>query len=369
MNNTLRELIAALPIPTIFEEVKVETKIAENIALMKKLNPTWNPIESDSNMMQIEAFSYKEVMLINIFNNAIKKMLPHYCEEEDLDNFIFGFYAGETRLQGSYPSASYEFELEEALSVNIIIPKGLQLSDGNTLTAYLDENVTISAGELKATGKVKLELKEKTSDVKTETVISPYPYVIKVTSKEEFKGGSSVESDVEFFERAILSLYKYSTAGGEKAYIYHAKSADERVFDVKIISPAPRLITVAVLVNDADIQSEVIAVVNERLNGNEKIQAFDDVVTVEAAVAKDITRAATIHIFDLTKQAEITDKIAQNMKDVFKIGEAFPNSQLIKLLHVSGVYKVVLDSVEDMTVLPNEYIKLTINKTFVEAVL
>jgi len=366
---SLKELVAALPVPKIFEEAKVEEKIAENIALMKGLNPDWEPIQSDSNMMQIEAFSYKEVMLINTFNNAIKKMLPHYCEDDDLDNFIFGFYAGEKRLKGSYPSASYEFELEEPLSVDIIIPKGLQLSDGDTQTSYLDENVTISAGNLTASGKVKLELKVKTSEIKTETVISPYPYVIKATSQEDFKGGSSVESNEEFFERAILSLYQYSTAGGEKAYVYHAKSADERVFDVKVISSAPRLITIVVLSSDTESISEVLQAVNERLNGDEKAQAFDDVVTVEAAASKDITRNATIHIFDLTKQAEILEKIEANMKDVFKIGEAFPNSQLIKLLHVSGVYKIELDVSDDMSVLENEHINLTINKTFVEAVL
>ncbi len=353
----LKELIANLPEPTIFTTVSIEEIIQENVDLMKSVNPDWIPIESDANMMQIEAFSYKEMFLRNMFNQAIKEMLPHYSSKENLDNFVFGFYGGELRLSGVEPKATYEFELESVLSVDIIIPKGLELSDGVDQSSFVDENITISAGDIKATGKVQLNSKVKSSSIKTEIVISPFPYILTPKALEDFSGGSDVESDEDFFKRAILSLNRYSTAGGKDAYKFFAYSADERVFDVEVISPEPMKVDVIVLAHENE--SEVVANVNTALTGESKVQAFCDVVTVKAAAPKNITLNATIHLFDLLKQKEIIALINENFNNKFKIGESLPYSSIITKMHLSGVYKVVLSTNTDMSVKTDEYINIT----------
>jgi len=359
-----QRLIESLPTPTIFEEVKVEEIVKQHISIVKTLKPDIELIESDSNMLQIEAFAYREMLLINMFNSAIKKMLPHYSKGTDLDNFIFGFYGGEKRLKGVEPTAPYKFELEEVLSVDINIPKGLQLSNGQKTVSYLNENITIKAAELSAVGVVKLDLKVEQSDIRTEVVISPFPYVVKVTSSENFTGGTNPENDEAFFQRAILGLYQYSTAGGKKAYEYFAKSADSRVYDVAILNPSPRHIDVVVL-SFMD-KEEVKKAVNDTLN-DEKIQAFDDVVTVKIAKNKTITIDAEIHLFDLLNQTEIDKKIKENFNEKFKIGESLPYSNIISKMHIGGVYKVVLENNEDITLGVDEYLDLTLNITYIGA--
>ncbi|WP_294962040.1 baseplate J/gp47 family protein [Sulfurimonas sp.] len=353
----LKELITNLPEPTIFTTISIEEIIQENVDLMKSINPEWIPIESDANMMQIEAFSYKEMFLRNMFNQAIKEMLPHYSSKENLDNFVFGFYGGELRLEGAEPKATYKFELESVLSVDIIIPKGLELSDVKNQSSYVDENITILAGELEATGKVQLNLKVKSSSIKTEIVISPFPYILTPKALENFSGGSDVESDEDFFKRAILSLNRYSTAGGKDAYKFFAYSSDERVFDVEVISPEPMKVDVIVLAHKN--KSEVVANVNTALTGESKVQAFCDEVTVKAAKSKEVTLSATIDLFDLLKQKEIITLINKNFNNKFKIGESLPYSSIISKMHISGVYKVVLGTNTDISVLADEYIDIT----------
>ena len=39
-----------------------------------------------------------------------------------------------------------------------------------------------------------------------------------------------------FLERAILSLNKYATAGSEKSYIFHTKTFDSDIYDVKVLN-------------------------------------------------------------------------------------------------------------------------------------
>ncbi len=362
----LQELIDALPEPTIFKTRKIEEIIAENVALLKELNPDYVPVESDANMMQMEALAYKELKLTTKFNNAIKAMLPHYAKDlkdEDLDNFIFGFYGGETRHLGEEPTAPYEFEIEEALGVDIVIPKGFILSDGADATSFLEDEVAIKAGTLKVEGKVKLDEKIKESDVITETVVSPYPYVLKPTSKGKFEGGSSRESNEEFFERAILSLYKYSTAGGEKAYEYFSYKADERVKHVKVLSPSPTVIDV--IVKASSSVDETVAAVDAALN-DEKTQCFTDQVSVRAARIKAVTLAPTIHLIDMLLQSNTNESINNNFNSSYKIAEGLPYSKIIKALEVANVYKVEL-AITDLAVKSDEVLEITLNPTFVKA--
>jgi phage-related baseplate assembly protein len=292
-------------------------------------------------------------------------MLPHYCQGDDLDHFVFAFYGGEQRLQGEEPTALYEFSLEEVLSKDVIIPQGLILSDGENNTAFLMENITIKEGDLTVIGKVKLNAKTKRSDIKTNIILSPYPYVLKPTALGAFEGGSDKETDEEFFERAILSLNRYSTAGGADAYKYFSKSADERVFDVKVVSPSPLMVHIYVLALEA--QDEVLQNV-KIAQGKDRIQSFCDEVEVFSAVQKSVTLTPTIYVLDLLKTAYIDETIKDNFSMRFKIGEGLPFSKIIKFLEVAGVHKVVMPQ-EDLEVLESEYLDITLNPTYEKAVL
>ncbi|MGB5793106.1 baseplate J/gp47 family protein, partial [Poseidonibacter sp.] len=249
------------------------------------------------------------------------------------------------------------------LSIDIIIPKGLEFSDGDKTTSYLLESVVIKAGDTKVTGVLKLNKKIKIDEVKTEIVTSPYPYVLHPKSLESFSGGSEDESDEEFFPRAILSLGKFSTAGSQGAYEYFTYKADERVRDVDIQSTSEGMIDIYI-----DVESNNEAKTNvEAIFANEKVQALNDHVSVYHAVLKEVTIIGTIHIFDLLDEVNIRESISSNFSKRFRIGENLPYSALIKDLHVAGVFKVELNSNSDLIVNNNEILNLTFDLNFVKA--
>lgn len=360
----LKEMIDKLPDLKIFLEQSAESILSELKEEFLSRHPEVNLIESGTVLMQLENIAYRKAFHNVALNNKIKLMLPHYCENEDLDNFIFGFYGGEQRHLGEEPAANYEFELSEALSNDVIIPQGFILSEG-TVQSYLTENVVIETGNLKSTGKVKLDLKVKQSDIKTETPISTFPHVITVKALGSFEGGSNPETDEEFFERAILSLNKYSTAGGKKAYEYFCKLADERVFDVKVDSPSPLVIDLYILSSDESALADVLVNV-EAVQGNDRVQAFCDDVRVKAATKKEITLTPTVHLLDLLQTNQVNEDIQENFNNKFKIGETLPFSKAIKALEVANVYEVELGAV-NMSVASNEYLSITVTPNYVEA--
>lgn len=104
-----------LPTPTAIEVLDFEKILQDNINYALELLPNWQPVESDDYMILLESQSNKEVYFRAYINSLIKKMLPHYSSGTDLDNFIFGFYAGITRLENEEDDAFLDRAI---LSVN-----------------------------------------------------------------------------------------------------------------------------------------------------------------------------------------------------------------------------------------------------------
>lgn len=361
--SAIQEKLAQLPEIKIFVEQKVETILEELKTVFLQRHPEVKLIESDTILMQLEDMAYRKALYSTSLNNKIKQMLPHFCKGEDLDHFVFAFYGGETRLQGEEPTALYEFSIEEVLNKETMIPKGLILSDGNNNNAFLMESLIIEKGQTSVIGRVKLNVKTKQSEVQTTIVTSPYPYILKPKSLGTFVGGSNKESDEEFFERAILSLYKYSTAGSKKAYEYFTKSADERIFDVKVHSPRPMHVDIYVLAFSA--MDEVIEKV-KAVYKNEKVQAFCDVVNVQPAIAKEVHLAPMVYLIDMLKSVQTLENIRSNFESKFRISQSLPYSKVIKALEVSNVYEVELEKTS-FEVKPNEYLKMSIEPVFKKA--
>lgn len=361
----LKDKLKALPKIKVFVEQKAELILKDLRADFEQKHPEIELIESGTHLMHLEDISYRRALFNTALNNQIKKMLPHFCEGEDLDHFVFAFYGGEQRHLGEEPTAPYSFELEEPMENDVIVPKGFVLTSSSNEEAFLTENVVIKAGELKQTGIVKLDKKVKQSEVKTETPLSTFPYVIKIEALEEFTGGSNKETDEEFFERAVLSLYKYSTAGSEKAYIYFTKLSDERVFDVKVDSPEPLKIDLYILPSVEDAVDEIVKKV-EAVHANDKVQSFCDVVSVKVATKKEVILRPKMHLLDLSLANDVLEDINENFQTKYKIAQNLPYSKVIKSLEVANVYEVELDK-EDTSVQPNEYLDIKVIPSFIEA--
>jgi len=104
-----------LPNPSVINNMGLEDLIQLNIDTFKAFIPDWEPTQSDMLTIVSQSLAYKELHDRKAQNEKIKKMLPHFSSGADLDNFIFAFYGGLTRIENE---TDKEFLDRAILSIN-----------------------------------------------------------------------------------------------------------------------------------------------------------------------------------------------------------------------------------------------------------
>jgi len=336
--------IDSLPTPSVLQTLDFEDVLSQNETMFKTLVPDWQPLESDEFKIILEAFAYRELYLRAYFNDQAKAFFLLTATGVDLDNI--GAFYGVERLQGSYPYVPYEFELSSALSQDVTVPVNLVLTDEtSSYEAILLEDVIIAAGTTKATGTVELQLEISQSDIKTETITTPLPFVVGAKATDVFDNGSEVESDKDFRARILLSMADKSTAGSEETYKSFTFNADERIEDVAVLNGGSGKVNVYYYSAAADelMQTRV----EETLNAKE-VRPLTDTVVVNTANEVSFNIVATLKILPNQETATVyTNAIASleaGLKTLKKIGTDITLSEINDFLKVDGVKEVVISS-------------------------
>lgn len=323
-----------------FESIKAR-KLGRVLELMQEKGIEYVPSESDDIMTMIEADAYEEMFRNTRINNVVKGQLLAFAKDADLEH-IGATRHGVLRLEGSKPYASFTFSLSTALNRDITLTKGLQLGDGKGTTSVLLNDVVIASGQMSATAIVELQQFVASSEIKTETILTPLAYVLGVTQDAPFHDGSSVEDDDRYRERIWLSRDRKSTAGATSTYKYYAKSADARIVDVEIVGRAG-VVKVYLLSKDGAADDIMIDRVNASLNAK-KIRPLTDDVQVLSAEVIELDIIADVTLYDLTYEAGVRALI----------DEALAENTMIfsKSLSIAKLYGL-LDSeqVKDVTII------------------
>ena len=335
--------INSLPAPSVLKNLDYETILQENTQYFKNLLPAWQPLESDEFLIVLQAFSYRELFLRNEFNKSALAFFLSTTSGDDLDNFALTYNI--ERLKGSFPYADYEFELSNPLNQDVLISKNLILIDNNNLyEAVLKNDVVIKAGDTKAIGLVELQLAISSSEIKTEIISTPLPFLVKATSKNHFINGSNEESDESFKERILLSLSDKSTAGSEETYKSYTLRSDERIEDVKVINGGPGIVNVYYFSENADeiMLDRIISALNKK-----DVRPLTDSVIVQEAIKVDFTISADLKIYENQETANIyinaINSLNKGLQALKKIGVKVTISEINDFLRVPGVKEVVIN--------------------------
>lgn len=155
------------------------------------------------------------------------------------------------------------------------------------------------------------------------------------------------ETDEDFRARIQLSPEAYTTAGSEGSYVYHGLAADGDVKDVQAVSPEPGDVTVYVLsrTSDGTASPELLATVNDALNG-EKVRPMTDRVTVMSASVNTYTIEAELIMYpgpdpEVVRQTAI-DAVTAYAQAQHRIGYDVTRSGIFAALHQPGVQNVIL---------------------------
>lgn len=356
-------LLLDLPAPTVIEIFDFETikqrKLDRVVELIKAKGDEYVPSESDDLMTMIEADAYEEVLLRTRINNAAKAQLLAFAKDSDLDHIGTTRY-GVLRLEGSKPYALFTFSLSTILTYDVTLPQGLQLSDTKGATALLLADVTITAGSTSAQGTVELQEYTESSDIKTETIVTPLPYVATATQDETYHDGADVEDDERYRERIWLSRESKSTAGSDATYKYFATTADSRIADVKIIANTAGVAKVYLLSDTGAADQVMIDRVTTALN-EEYIRPLTDDVQISSATIVEKTITADIVLYDLTYEAGVRALIESAIAENTMIfGKSLSLSKIYGLLESEQVKDVTLTApAASIDILDNEVINVT----------
>ena len=155
------------------------------------------------------------------------------------------------------------------------------------------------------------------------------------------------ETDERLRGRAQLALSAVSTAGPVSSYRFHALSADARVLDVAVTSPAAGSITVTVLSREGngtapqDLLDAVEAALSE-----ESVRPLGDVLTVESAAIVEYQVTAALTVGSGPDAAAVfaaaQEEVEAYVEAARRIGAGVPLSALYAALHRPGVTAAVL---------------------------
>jgi len=155
------------------------------------------------------------------------------------------------------------------------------------------------------------------------------------------------ESDVDFRRRITLAPERFSVAGPEGAYIYHALGAHADVLDTSVASPQPGQVQVHVLSRhgDGSADTALLTAVNSALNADH-VRPLTDYVTVASAqiVAYDIEASITTYAGpDASVVLAQSQQRAQRYAAAnHRLGRDVTRSALFAALHSEGVQRVIL---------------------------
>ena len=164
------------------------------------------------------------------------------------------------------------------------------------------------------------------------------------------------ESDAALRKRTQLALEGFSTAGTLGGYIFHAFSADGRIVDVSVTSPAPTEVNVRFFATEADgtPTDAPLTAIEAALNVDD-VRPLTDFVTVAPATIVPFNIEATLYLSSgpAAQLAEVEARLALDaaLLAARRIGQPVPLSAIYAALHRPGVEKVTLEApLEDVAV-------------------
>ncbi len=152
------------------------------------------------------------------------------------------------------------------------------------------------------------------------------------------------ETDEDFLERILMSLDGFSTAGSLESYEFHARSVSSRIDDAHAYSPEKGVVNTVIANFNKPLDEALRQQTETALNGD-KVRPVTDTANVLIAQELEQVIEAEIQLFSLEQQAAVEQKIKDNFNLQLRIADNLTYSQIIRYLHVDGVYKAVLNNI------------------------
>lgn len=160
---------------------------------------------------------------------------------------------------------------------------------------------------------------------------------------------SILESDEELRRRAQLSPSRFSTAGPDEAYIFHALSADPQVLDASATSPEPvqAVVTILSRIGNGEVSATLLDAVRNYF-ATQPVRPMTDEVIVQGAEILEYEIVAELTLYDGPDQDVVIqtaqDRVESYRDQVHRLGMDVARSGIDGAAHCQGVQNVNLIS-------------------------
>lgn len=278
-----------------------------------------------------------------VIDETGRQNLLRYAEDLKLDHL--GAFHRTIRHQESKAHTTLKFYLSGPQNSVINIPKGTRVVTETDVYFEILSPVEIPKGEV--TIEVAGECTE-AGDIgngfaigEINKIVDIFPYFDRVENITVSIGGAEIESNEPYRYRIWEAPEGYSTAGPSGAYLYHAKTASQKVYDVAVTSPIPGEVQIIVL-TDKEIEDEILKKVYEKCN-DKSVRPLTDKVTIRGVDITYYDLNVTYYIAkeNQTKVKVIQQEVEKAKKDYIdwqkaKLGRNINPSELTRKLMIAG---------------------------------
>ncbi len=289
-------------------------------------------------------------------NSAARMNLLSYARGDYLDSL--GILFGVRRLPASSATTTLRFTLSQALGQDYVIPAGTKAGNG-TVTFATDRTLTIPSGIL--AGEVSATCETPGFDGndyvpgQISVMVNPLAYIASVVNTSVTSGGSDAESDDDLAARIKLAPNAFSVAGPEKAYVYHAYSANSAIADVAVMGDEanPGDVHVYVMLENGMLPSvEICNGVKEYLSAETRRPLTDRVfVSAPSAVEFEINVDWYLNAADASREGAITEAVDLAVAEyrswqTESIGRDIDPGKLIEMVMAAGAGRVDMSTLK-----------------------
>lgn len=269
--------------------------------------------------------SAKIAQLLVMIDQTGKQNLLGYADANNLPHL--GALLDVRQLGAEFAESKESFTIAEPVDFNVVIPTGTRVTPDAQLYFATTEEGVILAGRNTITLPIKAIQPGKSSNGlepgQINKLVDPLPVVVKVANTTKSSGGDEVEDLEAYRYRILLAPERFSCAGPELAYKFHAMSARPGLSDVEVFSPTPGVVQILLLLTGGQIPDadgpECTAVL-EALSAS-KIRPLTDSVQVLPAEAFDFDYRFTYYL--KKEQANLKSILESNIRDAAAAWEAW----------------------------------------------
>lgn len=312
--------------------------------------------EADPRRKFLQAIAYVLFLISNNIDFTGKQTLLSYATDFYLDHI--GNKKRVPRLKAQYATTIMRFSSNAPQQFTIA--KGTLVSINDIYFQSISD-VIVSAGD------VSVDIPFQASEAGTEAngylpgqiteIVEPdkIPYVYSAVNITKTANGSEIEDDDAYAERIQLAPEGYSNAGPSGAYEYFAKTASQRIIDVKARQISPGVVGIYALMEDGDFPSEEEKNLILNSCNDKSVRPLTDKVEVHDPDVVYYDSAVTYYIADNVKKDETIKSVEEAFYDYITwqksaFGRGIDPSELYARLQVAGAKKI--------TVTPNDYVKI-----------